>query len=39
MEKICRQRAPKGTVTIRTKGNSFEARVTLDLTAIVKDQL
>lgn len=36
MEKICRQRAPKGTVTIRTKGNSFEARVTLDLTAIVK---
>lgn len=36
MEKISRQRAPKGTVTIRTKGNSFEARVTLDLTAIVK---
>ena len=36
MEKINRQRAPKGTVTVRTKGNSFEARVTLDLTAVME---
>lgn len=33
MKKINRQRAPKGTVTVRMKGNSYEARVTLDLTA------
>lgn len=36
MEKINRERAPKGTVTVRTKANSFEARVTLDLTAITE---
>ena len=36
MEKINRQRAPKGTVTVRSKANSFEARVTLDLTAIME---
>lgn len=36
MEKINRQRAPKGTVTVRAKANSFEARVTLDLTAIME---
>ena len=28
--------APKGTVTVRSKANSFEARVTLDLTAIME---
>lgn len=36
MEKINRQRAPKGTVTVRKKANSFEARVTLDLMAIMQ---
>ena len=36
MEKINRQRAPKGSVTIRQKGNSFEARVTLELVTIMK---
>jgi len=36
MEKINRQRAPKGTVTVRQKGNSFEARVTLELVTIMK---
>ena len=36
MEKINRQRAPKGTVTIRKKGNSFEARVTLALNSIME---
>lgn len=35
MEKINRQRAPKGTVTIRKKGNSYEARVTLALNSIM----
>jgi len=36
MEKINRKRAPKGTVTIRKKGNSYEARVTLELVSIIK---
>ena len=36
MEKINRQRAPKGTVTIRKKGNSYEARVTLALNSIIE---
>ena len=36
MEKINRQRAPKGTVTIRKKGNSYEARVTLALNSIME---
>lgn len=36
MEKINRQRAPKGTVTVRKKGNSYEARVTLALNSIVE---
>lgn len=36
MEKINRQRAPKGTVTIRKKGNSYEARVTLSLNSIME---
>lgn len=37
MEKINRQRAPKGTVTIRKKGNSYEARVTLALNSIMEE--
>ncbi len=36
MKKINRQRAPKGTVTIRKKGNSYEARVTLALNSIME---
>lgn len=36
MERINRQRAPKGTVTIRKKGNSYEARVTLELVNIME---
>ena len=36
MEKINRQRAPKGTVTIRKKGNSYEARVTIALNSIME---
>ena len=36
MERINRQRAPKGTVTVRTKCNSYEARVTLDLTSVME---
>ena len=36
MKRINRERAPKGTVTVRKKGNSFEARVTLELVAIMK---
>lgn len=36
MKKINRQRAPKGTVTIRKKGNSYEARVTLALSSIME---
>lgn len=36
MEKINRQRAPRGSVTIRRKGNSYEARVTLELLAYMK---
>lgn len=36
MEKINRQRAPKGSVTIRKKGNSYEARVTLELVNIME---
>ncbi len=36
MEKLNRQRAPKGTVTVRPKGNSYEARVTLDLNSITE---
>lgn len=36
MEKINRQRSPRGSVTIRQKGNSYEARVTLELVNIVE---
>lgn len=36
MEKINRQRAPKGTVTIRKKGNSYEARITLALNSVME---
>lgn len=36
MERINRQRAPKGTVTVRQKGNSYEARVTLELVATIE---
>ena len=36
MERINRQRAPKGSVTVRKKGNSFEARVTLELITIME---
>lgn len=36
MEKINRQRAPKGTVTVRKKSNSYEARVTLAINLIVE---
>lgn len=36
MERINRQRAPKGCVTVRKKGNSFEARVTLELVSLMK---
>lgn len=36
MERINRQRAPKGSVTIRKKGNSYEARVTLELVNIME---
>ena len=36
MERISRQRAPKGSVTVRKKGNSFEARVTLELVSIME---
>lgn len=36
MERINRQRAPKGSVTVRQKGNSYEARVTLELVAIME---
>lgn len=36
MKRINRERAPKGTVTVRKKGNSFEARVTLELIAIME---
>lgn len=36
MERINRQRAPKGSVTVRKKGNSYEARVTLELVNIME---
>lgn len=36
MNKINRQRAPKGSVTIRKKGNSYEARITLALNSIAE---
>lgn len=36
MEKINRQTLPKGTVTIRKKGNSYEARVTLAINSIME---
>ena len=36
MERINRQRAPKGSVTVRRKGNSYEARVTLELVNLVE---
>lgn len=36
MEKINRKRSPKGTVTIRKKGNSYEARVTLELASVMQ---
>lgn len=36
MEKINRQRAPKGSVTVRKKGNSYEARVTLEMVNIIE---
>ena len=36
MKKINRERAPRGTVTVRQKGNSFEARVTLELKATME---
>ena len=36
MERISRQRAPKGSDTVGKKGNSFEARVTLELVSIME---
>ena len=36
MEKINRKRVPKGTVTIRNKGNSYKARVIIALNSIMK---
>ncbi len=36
MKRINRQRSPKGTVTIRKKGNSYEARVTLEIASVIK---
>lgn len=36
MERINRQRSPKGSVTVRKKGNSYEARVTLELISIME---
>lgn len=35
MKKINNSKASKGTVTVRKKGNSYEARVTLDLNAVI----
>lgn len=36
MERINRERAPRGTITVRRKGNSYEARVTLELVNLVE---
>ena len=36
MERINRQRSPRGSVTVRKKGNSYEARVTLELLAYME---
>ncbi len=36
MNKINRQRAPKGCVTVRKKGNSYEARITLALNSLME---
>lgn len=36
MERINRQRSPRGGVTVRKKGNSYEARVTLELISIME---
>ena len=36
MKKINRERSPKGSVTVRKKGNSYEARVTLELVSVVE---
>lgn len=36
MERINRQRSPKGSVIVRKKANSYEARVTLELVNVIK---
>ena len=36
MERVNRKRAPKGSVTVRKKGNSYEARVTLELVNLIE---
>lgn len=36
MERINRERSPRGSVTVRQKGNSFEARVTLELVNVME---